>query len=458
MGGFDGVARMTAWYNEIDPQAAAHLRALIAAGHIAPGIVDERSIEDVTPADLAPFTQCHFFAGIGVWSYALRAAGITDDTPIWTGSCPCQPFSTAGQGAGFADERHLWPHFHYLIAQRKPPTVIGEQVASKDAGPWIDLVHTDMEALDYAFGAVPFPTAGIGGPHIRDRLYWVAQGDPRGAGLEGHAGHGGTARRTGPVGPIAAPSVFSGMGHAKGERGGTPGAHGGGGEPQRADGAIGIGQFSGMADAGRTDNRSEVETANIGQSETDRPTNQPGGCIDTLDRLGHPNSHGTGRNTGAICGPQTGESGRGCGDDASASGGVYGLADTNSSISELAAGNGSRPGETNGGRASSEFERCDALPDSPAAGPVNGFWRDADWLYCRDGKWRPVEPGTQPLAYGMPRSMGVMSPELQRLAEVAGLSSASLRNAKAYRTSALRGYGNAINAAAAQAFIEEVFK
>ncbi|MEY6762944.1 DNA cytosine methyltransferase, partial [Kluyvera ascorbata] len=56
---------MSAYYNEIDPFAAQWLRNLIASGHIAPGEVDERSIEDVTPDDLRGFTQCHFFAGIG---------------------------------------------------------------------------------------------------------------------------------------------------------------------------------------------------------------------------------------------------------------------------------------------------------------------------------------------------------------------------------------------------------
>jgi len=166
-----------AYYNEIDPYVAQWLRNLITAGHIAPGYVDERSIEDVYPSDLAGFTQCHFFAGIGVWSLALRRAGWPDDRPVWTGSCPCQPFSAAGKGVGFADERHLWPAFHHLIKERKPAKVYGEQVASKDADTWIDLVHTDMEALGYAFGAVPFPSAGIGAPHIRDRAYWMADAD-----------------------------------------------------------------------------------------------------------------------------------------------------------------------------------------------------------------------------------------------------------------------------------------
>jgi len=165
---------MTAYYNEINKDAAQWMRNLIEAGHIAPGYVDERSIEDVYPSDLRGFTQCHFFAGIGVWSYALRKAGWSDDRSVWTGSCPCQPFSAAGKGVGFSDERHLWPAFHHLIKECKPEYVLGEQVASKDADSWIDLVHTDMEALGYAFGAVPFPSAGAGGKDLRERLYWVA--------------------------------------------------------------------------------------------------------------------------------------------------------------------------------------------------------------------------------------------------------------------------------------------
>ncbi|GHK50435.1 hypothetical protein KPZU09_01710 [Klebsiella pneumoniae] len=166
-----------AYYNEIDPFAAQWLRNLIAAGHIAPGEVDERSIEDVTPDDLKGFTQCHFFAGIGVWSHSLSLAGWPDDRPVWTGSCPCQPFSAAGKGDGFADERHLWPHFFHLISERRPQHVFGEQVAAGNANVWFDLVQADLEGMGYAFGLVPFTSAGIGAPHIRERAYWVANAD-----------------------------------------------------------------------------------------------------------------------------------------------------------------------------------------------------------------------------------------------------------------------------------------
>lgn len=168
---------MVAYYNEIDLHAAQHLRNLIDAGHIAPGVVDTRSIEDVTPNDLIGFNQCHFFAGIGGWSLALRRAGWPDSRPAWTASCPCQPFSAAGKGLGFADERHLWPSAHWLVGQRRPVVVFGEQSGSADANDWIDLVQADVEALGYAFGAVAFPSASVGAPHQRDRAYWVADAD-----------------------------------------------------------------------------------------------------------------------------------------------------------------------------------------------------------------------------------------------------------------------------------------
>jgi DNA (cytosine-5)-methyltransferase 1 len=153
------------------------LRNLITAGHVAPGDVDERSIEDVKPDDLQGYTQCHFFAGIGIWSAALRAEGWPDDKEIWTGSCPCQPLSGAGQRKGHLDERHLWPAFYRLIAECNPATVIGEQVASGDGREWLAAVRTDLETLGYAVGAADLCAAGAGAPHIRQRLYWVANSD-----------------------------------------------------------------------------------------------------------------------------------------------------------------------------------------------------------------------------------------------------------------------------------------
>jgi DNA (cytosine-5)-methyltransferase 1 len=177
---------MGAYYNENDPFCAQWLRNLIADRHIAPGEVDERSIADVQADDLRGFKQCHFFAGIGVWSYALRLAGWADERPVWTGSCPCQPFSTAGRGDGYADERHLWPHWHRLISECGPATIFGEQVDAAIRSGWLDDVCLSLEQLGYAVGAVDFPAASVGAPHIRQRLYFVADA---GCGSIQHRGH-----------------------------------------------------------------------------------------------------------------------------------------------------------------------------------------------------------------------------------------------------------------------------
>ena len=349
---------MTAYYNEYDKNAAQWLRNLIDAGHIAPGYVDERSIEDVYPSDLRGFTQCHFFAGIGVWSYALRNAGWGDDRSVWTGSCPCQPFSAAGKGAGFDDERHLWPAFHHLIKQCAPAIVLGEQVASKAVEPWIDLVHADVEGLGYAFGCVAFPSAGVGAPHIRDRAYWV--GHAHGARLEGLARHDGAAGRKGPGRPTSPAGVSGGLANT----------------------------------GGIADRRQAESTDHIG-AEANGPANQLGGRGGSSGRLADAERE-------RIC-----TRGSGCADGT--------------------------PGEVQGVDGQRQRVRPDAGSShdgvGAGSGPVNGFWRDADWLGCRDAKWRPVEPGTFPL--------------------VAGASS---------RVGRLRGYGNAINAEAAKAFIESVME
>ena len=314
---------MAAYYNEHDPYAAQWLRNLIKAGHIAPGDVDERSIEDVTPADLAGYTQCHFFAGIGVWSLALRRAGWPDDIPVWTGSCPCQPFSSAGAGAGFDDPRHLWPSFAWLIEECRPSVIFGEQVASKAVEPWIDLVHTDLEALGYAFGAIPFPSAGVGAPHIRDRAYWV-----------GYTSSG-----------------------------------------------------------GRQSQSADLREHGHGMESPERQQVCGNRWMADL--------HGHGRHKAGQCVSATGDDG-------------------------------------------AERDDCTS-PRQPAAGPVNGLWGAADWLFCRDGKWRPVEPGTFPLVDGASARVGRGSAHWHAPAGQEG---------QGHRAGRLKGYGNAINAEAATVFIE----
>src|SRR5574339_197755 len=184
------------YYNEIDPFAGQWLRNLIAGGHIPDGRVDERDIRLVQPEELAGFTQCHFFAGIGGWSVALAIAGWRGCDQVWTGSCPCQPFSLSGKKRGTSDDRHLWPEFLRLISKCRPPVVIGEQVASDLGRAWLDGVRTDLEALAYAVGGADLCAAGIGAPHIRQRLYWVAD-----SGRVGHERVGGSGEAHGAASP-----------------------------------------------------------------------------------------------------------------------------------------------------------------------------------------------------------------------------------------------------------------
>lgn len=340
----------TAYYNEIDPFAAQWLRNLIAGGHIAPGEVDERSIEDVTPDDLRGFTQCHFFAGIGVWSHSLRLAGWPDDKPVWTGSCPCQPFSAAGKGDGFADERHLWPHFFHLISERRPQHVFGEQVASGNANSWFDLVQADLEGVGYAFGLVPFTSAGIGAPHIRERAYWVA--------------------------------------HACSEY------------ESAAGNETGI-------------------TARLRSSSTDRLANTSSERLNRVDSLLQREESGRVTKSVLEAAGHSVTGGMGYADNSRLE---RHIRNDSAAGRERAAGSVAAPG----------------LHSRPLE--VNGFWRDADWLFCRDGKWRPVEPGTFPLVDGAAARLGRVEPGVARVAS-------------SNRVGRLKGYGNAINAQAAAEFI-----
>lgn len=366
-----------AYYNEIDPYAAQWLRNLIAEGAIAPGDVDERSIVEVAPADLKGYTQCHFFAGIGVWSYALRQAGWPDERQVFSGSCPCQPFSSAGKRKGFDDDRHLWPAFFDLIQKCRPATVFGEQVSSADGLAWFDHVQTDLEGAGYAVGALDLCAAGIGAPHIRQRLFFVGQRDGDsvgmahgiGAGLEGHAGdgHDGDQSRwfdAEPPRSVAAGGSIGGLADADGRDTGTEGVQRGGEHGQQPQDG-GAGWLAESDGRGRAARREATEAARHGHSAV--PASGP-------DRHEQP-------------------------------------------------------------------------------GPTNGFWGVADWLFCRDGKWRPTQPGLFPLVDGLASDMGSLRPgENSPYRTIQDENGKPIGQAP-WRTGMLRGYGNAIVAPVAIEFI-----
>ncbi len=203
-----------AYYNDNNRAAVAVLKQLISDGVIAPGDVDDRSIKDVQPNDLVGYTQVHCFAGGGLWSVAARMAGWPDTRPIWTGSCPCQPFSSAGSGLGTDDPRHLWPDFYRLIRAGRPAVVMGEQVARKAGYGWLDGVRADLAAEGYASRAVDIPACAVDAPHERNRLYWIAVADAARLGWrEGRPEHELRGRRNTPAdangeGSMAAPACY----------------------------------------------------------------------------------------------------------------------------------------------------------------------------------------------------------------------------------------------------------
>lgn len=174
------------YYNDIDPRNAAWTKQLIKDKLVPDGEIDTRSILEVQPSDLSDFVQCHFFCGILGWPLALQLAGWPSDKPVWTGSCPCQPFSSAGKQLAQADARHLWPAFFRLIAQCRPEFVIGEQVATAVGKGWLDGVSADLGSEGYSCGSAVLGAHSVGADHIRQRLYWMANNNS--AGLERSVG------------------------------------------------------------------------------------------------------------------------------------------------------------------------------------------------------------------------------------------------------------------------------
>jgi DNA (cytosine-5)-methyltransferase 1 len=348
---------MTVYYNENDPRKAAWIRESIKAGIIAPGEVDERSIKEVEPADLKGFRQCHFFAGIGAWSYALRLAGWEDDRPVWTGSCPCPSFSAAGKGKGFNDPRHLWPDWYRLIRECRPARIFGEQVAAAIGHGWLDLVQTDLEKEAYAVGKAVLGACSVGAPHIRQRLYFGA--------------HAASDRRK-------YEQTFAG-GNGKGTYAGEQGRESGiDGQPFIGANAKGLGRRIWHADDKRSPDgkvhafANNCETGERANNASDRRWEER-----TDDCRLNERDRSKGKPAGFDSGGEFGE----CNDTIGA-----GLEGFTGDVRER-----NRPGWLDAQQTRSVAE----------AGATRGFWANCDWWYGRDGKYRPIEPGVFPLAHGV---------------------------------------------------------
>lgn len=373
---------MTAFYNEIDPAAAHVLRALIDDGVIAPGVVDTRSIKDLTPDDLDGYTQCHFFAGGGLWSVAARLAGWADDRPLWTGSCPCQPFSAAGKGGGVNDPRHLWPDFFRLIRACRPPVVMGEQVAGAPGYGWFDGVRADLAGEGFASRVVDIPACAVDAPHIRQRLYWIAVEHAASLGRrEGRPEHELRSGRPALAGANASVCLdvadadrtgSAALGRDAGEVGSVQAAE------RRAedDAALPRGEHGtavgNMADAdrrGRSGRQEASERGQIGRTADERPSGSNG--LDVADaEFPH---------LGGYAGSARGTSG--------------------------ACQGAPRPED---GDATQHSDDARGSWDGHSRARRNGsYWSDAEWLACHDGKARRTKPGLRLLVDGLPGRVGL---------------------------------------------------
>lgn len=382
------------YFNEFDPSAAAWLRELMAEGLIPKGIVDERSITEVQPEDLAGYTQCHFFAGIGGWSLALRLAGWPDDRPCWTGSCPCQPYSAAGKGLGDADPRNIWPDFCRLIRKCRPQCVFGEQVESAIRHGWLDGVSADLEGEGYAVGAVVLGAHSVGSPHIRQRIFWVADAA---SSRPLPAAHGRVHRG----------KEGAGSRHGKPERRGTTRglADADGTEPGRGQLRLHASHGSGDGFAGEQ----ELTAHGVGDSD--------GGRLGQGDAV--PRRAATG--TGVPSAP-------------------HGLVYPGGAGPQGHAGDGDHGNEP--GR-----NGADAVGHAPPAGGVD--WSDSRIIVCRDGKARRIPRQAEPVLLGVANGLPGGMDDVQ-LASLGFPIAGKIPN----RVGLLRGFGNAIVPQVAAEFVQ----
>jgi len=412
---------MPAYYNEIDPYAAQWLRNLITAGHIAPGFVDERSIEDVRPDELMGFTQVQ--ALFECSSSGRVAGGRLDKEP--------KPF----QAKPYLQQTGAAPFVHALACAQSLSRGILRTLRSSEGQSdstgrnayFVNLVATSLSSLrgishpfsDACRGSSarilhcwPFCThrskaiccAAMGqsgkAHHMSGRHGLTSSGLSSSASLQQSLESKLQAKLsplgstlytltwkpwTTPLGVCRSRLRASVRRTSETELTGWP-------TPMQADGSKACNRY-------REKHQNGLGAVAILLSGWATPTVRD-----------HKN---TGNLETYIFGSPTGRLNL----DAGLS---SGLADTD------------KHGRIEGGVTATTARQGNTTDTDGGfgrPGPTNRVWRDVDWLFCRDGKWRCVESGTFPLAHGAPSRVG-----------------------------RLRAYGNAINAYQAQVFIESAIK
>lgn len=374
---------MRVYYNDNNKDVCLWLEQLIKNGDITRGDVDDRSIEEIKPEDVAGYDRCHFFAGIGTWDYALNQAG-RGDMPVWTASLPCQPFSSAGKQLGRKDERHLLPTYLELVRKCKPKIQFGEQVASSE------VVGTELEAS--------FVIAVQNGEY--------AKANKLAKRLVAQKGFTFTSRWVDDL-------------HAEMEKAGYTFGYG----------VLGAHSTAEEAKTGFENELFEFISRRLGDVESDLFKNwwfergfgdgnsaEPAHIRQRLYWVGV--AHSTGEQ---INSPN--ESG------------FYAESSSGSWL-------GDPEHEQHQGCLFGHNEELEQNTERPA-GKFTGSG-EIEWVYCRDNKYRPIKPGVKPLVDGVAEKLGR-----------GGDTSAQIEadNTQEARTMRLKGYGNAIQAQTATAFI-----
>ena len=364
----------------------------------------------------------------------------------------CQPFSQAGARAGFTDERHLWPAVFWHISQCQPDRLIGEQVSSRDGLVWLDLVCSDLENAGYACGATVFPSAGVGAPNIRHRIWWCA--DRLAVANQGQRGRlpdgqGSVEHRT-PSGR----QQGNGIAQSGGSNGGLADSGGVGreqragsgeqqvsarerrGEPDDGGGTGGVGDPSETRRSGGQNARADCGDEGADGSGRVQPERASAhGGLEPAEGRGRRKHRHVGETIGG--GQNAGQSAQ---PDVDAGGGL-----------RHAGGAGLAHAEPPALRNAGSWieERRAAEQSAGARHP----WRELEWIVCLDGRQRPTEPALFELAPGLSADLGYTRAEAVWPNNQEKMILSPLRLRVPGDVQKLRAFGNAINVEAASAVI-----